>query len=460
MLLLLAIASIGLLLTTAVLGPSKSPVANAQDSIATNQIGSSTVAGNASGKPTKAGKGHLTTPAPTSSATASNLPTATPTASTTAAPSATSTPTATSGPTPNPNPTAAPTPTPTAAPTPTPTAAPTPTPTPAPIAGTHYLSPSGTDAGNCSASPCRTFSYALSSAALPCGQRLLVSGSHATPYVENITTLSISHCTAGAPITVQAASGQDPVIEGLLWLHSPSYWTINDIDVTWNPANTSDEHMVKMEGGVGWHYINSELWGAHSYAALLISDDNGVSPVTWTVADNCIHDTYQSNSTNQDQLIYANPGLGGSGGVITRNLLFNATNGQGIKLGGPSSGSGGADYMSVTYNTVYNTSQGMLVNWQSHDNTISRNIIDKVNLSLSSVYGDIRGYDVSGLRNVASNNVGYEAASLIYNDPGYVGVQDGGGNIFPLSPQWGSTGSCSGFHPLNATAAAYGRWAP
>jgi hypothetical protein len=169
--------------------------------------------------------------------------------------------------------------------------------------------------------------------------------------VENVTTISISHCTAGAPITVQAVAGQDPVIEGLLWLHSPSYWTINDIDVTWNPANTSDEHMVKMEGGVGWHYINSELWGAHSYAALLISDDNGVSPVTWTVADNCIHDTYQSNSTNQDQLIYANPGLGGSGGVVTRNLLFNATNGQGLKLGGPSSGSGGADYISVTYNT-------------------------------------------------------------------------------------------------------------
>ncbi len=322
------------------------------------------------------------------------------------------------------------------------------------------MSPSGTNTGNCTAGPCRTFQYALSSNNLGCGQQLIVSGTHATPYVENITGISISRCSASAPITVQAASGADPVIEGLLWLHSPSYWTINDIDVTWNPANTPDEHMVKMEGGVGWRYINSEIWGAHSYAALLISDDNGSSPVNWSVASNCIHDTFASNSTNQDQLIYANPGLGGSGGVITRNLLFNATNGQAVKLGGPSSGSGGADYVTVSYNTLFNTSQSMLINWQSHDNSVYRNIMDKVNLSLSSAYGNLRGYQLSGLRNVSHDNLGYEAASLIYNDPGYAGVQDGGSSLFPVNPLWASTGSCSGFHPLNTAAQAYGRYAP
>lgn len=46
-----------------------------------------------------------------------------------------------------------------------------------------------------------------------------------------------------------------------------------------------------------------------------------------------IHDTYASNATNQDRLIYVSNALGG---VIERNLLYNSPNRQAIKVGSTS----------------------------------------------------------------------------------------------------------------------------
>src|SRR5262249_24216021 len=147
-------------------------------------------------------------------------------------------------------------------------------------------------------------------------------------YDERVTAVALRAGRADAPITVVAAPGERPVLRGLLWLNNASYWTLSGINVTWSAADGPTDHMVKMVDGVGWVYRDAEIWGAHSFAALLVAG----SPSNWAVVDNYIHDTYATNGLNQDHLIYCNCGSGG--GVIERNLLVDSPNGKAVKLGG------------------------------------------------------------------------------------------------------------------------------
>jgi len=316
---------------------------------------------------------------------------------------------------------------------------------------TYYVSPSGSDSGpGTLSSPWRTVAKAL--ATLRAGDTLYVRGG---TYVESIKSIKISQGTATAPIRVANYPGERPVIQGLLWLQRPSYWTLDGINVTWDSANVSTDHMVKMINGVGWTIKNSEIWGAHSYAGLLVAGTVTGEPANWTVSSNCIHDTYPSNNPNQDQLIYANTDMTAGAGLIERNILFNATNGMGVKLGGADVNVGGAVYVTMRNNTIYNTSQNSLVSWRSHDNAISGNIFDLAGTN----YGNIRGYQLTGANNTVSGNIGVNAKQFILNDAGYTGVSDTGGNQFPIDPKFDSVASCAGFHPTNAAASNYGRYA-
>lgn len=315
-----------------------------------------------------------------------------------------------------------------------------------------WVSTTGNDANAGSqTAPWRHLAYALTH--LDPGDTLFVRGG---TYVENITSASVHAGTATAPIRVVAAPGERPVLQGLLWLHSPTYWTFDGLNVTWNPSNTSTEHMVKLTNGTHWTFQNAEVWGAHSFAGILVASSISGQPANWTIRGNCIHDTYASNNTNQDHLIYDNSGPDGVGGVIERNVMFNATNGEGIKFGGPSLTTPGPGNVTVRYNTIYNTAQNVLLAGSSHDQTITLNILDKV----GSNYGNVRGYQLSGTGNVASNNLGYQATTFIKNDSGYTGVANGGGNVFPRDPKFDAVNTCAGFHPQDTTAQAYGRYAP
>ena len=79
----------------------------------------------------------------------------------------------------------------------------------------------------------------------------------------------------------------------------------------------------------------SEIWGAHSTSGLQIDDGPRNNLGRWVVNRNCIHDTFATNGPNQDHNVYvadmsASPS---PHGVIAHNILFNAENGRGIKLG-------------------------------------------------------------------------------------------------------------------------------
>ena len=313
----------------------------------------------------------------------------------------------------------------------------------------YVVSTGGSDAnsGNASA-PWRTFTRALP--ALRPGDALYARGG---TYRERLDP-TLAPASSGDAILVAAYPGERPVIQGVLWLHSPDYWTFDGINVTWDSSTGQpNEHMVKLIDGVGWTFRNGEVWGAHSYAAMLVAGQTAGEPANWNVSDNCIHDTYPTNNANQDQLIYANTDVNAGSGVIEHNLLFNATNGMGVKLGGADVNVGAATRVTVRYNTIYNTSQNILVSWRSHDNTIDHNLMDLTGTN----YGSVRGYQLTGANNRMSNNFGYAAKMLLFNDAGYLGVQDSGNNSFPVNPQFDNTSSCAGFHPLNPAVAGYGR---
>jgi len=272
-------------------------------------------------------------------------------------------------------------------------------------------------------------------------------------YVERLRRIAIRPATSLAPIVVAAYPGERPIISGLLWLRRPNYWTLDGINVTWNPANSADEHMVKFTNGVGWTFRNSEVWGAHSFAGLLVVGNVPGEPSNWTLSGNCVHDTYPSNGTNQDHNIYLNTGLASGPGVIERNIIFNASNGENIKIGSPGIDAGGSSNVSVRYNTMYNAAQNILVGRSSHDNHIYNNILGK------AAKANIRGFKLTGMNNTALDNLGVGGSVFIHNDANYTGVTDMGGNELLSQLQFDGVTSCGGFHPSSVGTETRGRYA-
>lgn len=281
-------------------------------------------------------------------------------------------------------------------------------------------------------------------------------------YNERIISATLRQGTVSARILLTSYPGENAVIKGLLWLRRPSYWDINRLKVNWdNVTGRPGEHMVKITSGIGWTIKNCEFSGAKSYACLYITANSSWpgEPNNWIVSHNAIHDTYKTNSTNQDHLIYCNPGITPTNGIIERNLLWNAVNGDGVKLGGSSSTSGGCNGVQVKYNTIYNTSMNVRAVWKASNNVIEYNILQRTKPGTAPFqYGNIRGYQIStDNSNVAKNNFCFESKMAIDNYDGGKGVMDGGGNLWPVNPQFDSIG-VNGFHPQNTQAQAYGRY--
>lgn len=251
----------------------------------------------------------------------------------------------------------------------------------------------------------------------------------------NVGKLTLSK--AGAVIV--AVTGERPIISGQVVISGATI-TLDGINVTWNTSLTAADHLVKIQAN-GVVLKNGEIWGAHSFAGLLIT--NGASG--WLVQNMYIHDTYKSNSTNQDHLVYVN---NASNGTIERCLFVTSTNGRGIKLGPPSAGSGGPSTIYIRYNTFYNNTgpSNIQLSYGTKNVQIYRNILQK------SSEGNITGYNLTGTGNKAYDNIGWESLGVLSGG----GIQDAGGNLF-TNPGLDLSGSYSSTNlSINAN---YGRYA-
>jgi hypothetical protein len=285
-------------------------------------------------------------------------------------------------------------------------------------AETYYVSPKGDDKGAGDAkNPWRTLRHGLTS--LQPGDILLVRGGEYLEILGAQSQIDIAPGTKANPITVRAYPGERPVLRGLLWLTQPSYWTLDGINVTWQDGQSSRSHMVKLTNGIGWTFKNAEVWGAHSYANILVAGTKKNEPDQWLISGCDIHDTYASNKKNQDHLIYVNTGLDAGSGVIEGNKLKNAPNGNGVKLGGAGETSGTVN-VTVRNNNITDCAQGILVAWRSRNNRICNNYFDRVGKN----YGFIRGFELTGEGNEAYDNTGGSAKHFVLNDPGFRGLAD------------------------------------
>lgn len=326
----------------------------------------------------------------------------------------------------------------------------------------HVLATDGDDGGPGTAErPWRTLGHALRQ--LEPGDTLTVRGG---TYREDLSGLPhLTPATPRAPITVRAAAGERPVVQGLLAIRGASYWTFDGINVTWDPqVGGSTSEMLKLMDGVGWTYRNAEVWGARSRAGVYVGSNIAGEPRDWRVEDNCIHDTLTANpGAYEDHNIYVQNGRGAGRGVIERNVVFNAPNGKNIKLGAGSPGVGEASNVAVRYNTLFNATENVLVAFDAHDITLERNLVGPINVDRSD-YPNIRGYANTGSGVVARDNLFFGAPEFIRNTaansttPVDYGVGDGGGNRRG-DPRFDSA-SCGGFAPRERGAFAFGARSP
>ena len=312
------------------------------------------------------------------------------------------------------------------------------------ITGDDYtVSPSGNDDADGSAQrPWRTLGHAL--AQLEPGDRLTVGDGQ---YDENID-LKVRPGRADEPVRVVAAAGARPVVVGLLWLADLSYWQVSGINVTWDDSNTSDQHMVKLTDGRSWRFADAEIWGAKSFAGLLVDGQ----PEDFTLSGLFVHDTHPANDTNQDHLIYLNSGTGG--GVIERSVLAHSANGRAIKIGGADSSSDPVGNITVRYVTMVDN-RGPSNVQLAYDTS---NVLIENNLMVGAAEGrnNITTFDLDGEGNVVRNNLGWESTGVLDDA---AGLADGGGNV-RLDPELSGRRSDEPYRPNNPEARAYGRWAP
>jgi hypothetical protein len=316
--------------------------------------------------------------------------------------------------------------------------------TTAPKSPPFFVAPRGRDSNpGTRRRPFGTLAHALRK--LRAGDRLYVRGGI---YHERVK-VSVAPGRGRARVLVSNFAHERPVVKGQLWIGDPSYWTIRGISVTWAKGNP-DEPMARVYGGTGWRLTGAEIWGAHSTSGLHIDDGPRNNLGSWTVTGNCVHDTYPTNGQNQDHNIYVDDMSSSPNprGVIARNLMFNAVNGRGIKLG-PGDSTGGAFNVTLSYNTIFNSAQNVGVSRDSSGVRIYRNILVK------ATEANVLGFELEGHHNLVRDNVGAEAPSFLANTGSHRPLVDGGGNLHPGRLDFDSIG-CRGLHSGLTGYGAYG----
>lgn len=305
------------------------------------------------------------------------------------------------------------------------------------IATDVVVSPAGDDrnVGSLS-SPVRTLRRGL--AMVRPGSTLLVRGG---TYRERIHDVNLAPGRAEAPIRVKAYPGERVVVKGLLWLHDADFWSIEGINVTWDAErNGSSEHMVKLDGGSGWSFTGAEVWGARSYAAILVT--GGAS--NWRLAGLRVHDTAGVHEANQDHLIYLNGPV--SNGVVERSLLYGSPNGRAIKLSGTARGT------IIRFNTMADN-RGP-TNVQLSGPVSGSRIYYNILVRPDAGEANVRTYQLSGGDNFAARNVGWLSTEVVETATGL----SESGNLM-LDPKFADPAR-KDFTPLDPRAAAYGYLAP
>jgi hypothetical protein len=337
------------------------------------------------------------------------------------------------------------------------------TPTPVAAAGrTLYVSTTGRDFNpdgwstppNSIATPWLTIQRTMRRA-LP-GDTIVVRGG---TYTE-IAGWGIVPATGSAPIRVQNYPGERVVLKGVLQMDNADYWIVRGINVTRDPALGRKEMLVKFAGGTGWQFLDAEVWGTNGVSNVMVTrSTNHGAPSNYRIAGNCIHDNNAvGDPVQNDHNLYLMPGFDAGPGLIERNIFFNAENGAHIKAAGSSSSTGAAN-VTIRYNTMVRGRVGIVVAYGSHHNTMTRNLIGAQAALDTPPYSiAIRGYRITGQANASSSVAVWGYRLSVASEDSTYPIRSS--NVARVNPGFDSTLRCSGFHPSDATARTFGRYAP
>ena len=231
--------------------------------------------------------------------------------------------------------------------------------------------------------------------------------------------------------------GNDPSSPDFFRPKNTDHWTFNGINVTWDATNNaSNQHMVKLTHGTGWTWKNAELWGAKSFAAMLIAGDAR----NYTIAGNYIHDTAATNGINQDHLLYVNT-TGTGGGRIHHNLLVGCPNGRAVKVG---AGSSTYDWdvrnIEIDHNTMFDNQgpSNIQLAFDAFNIHIHHNIMVRSGLTGNNITrrNAVTAHQLTGTGSLVEHNLHYETGGITDNDPGITVTTTN----TTRDPQWTGTG--------------------
>lgn len=303
-------------------------------------------------------------------------------------------------------------------------------------AATFHVTPGGTGDGSATA-PWGSLEQAFES--LDAGDTLVV---HGGVYRERITSAGVADGTGTAPITVTAAPGESPVLQGALWLRDADHWHVSGLNVTWGPdTGRSSDHMVKLEGGRGWSFTDAEVWGSRGYSAILVSGD----AVDWSLRRLYVHDTHATHSKNQDNLITVSGNA--HAGSIQNNVLTESPNGRAVAVGSSREWEQDPHGISIRYNTMVDNRGPASVElaYQTRKVDVSRNIM----VGAAAGRANVTRWKLDGRENSVRNNIGWDSLRVVTRKQ-----VDERGNLHE-DPMLAAPAS-GDFRPLRGLAQGYG----
>ena len=219
-----------------------------------------------------------------------------------------------------------------------------------------------------------------------------------------------------------------------------------------------------MSGGLGWQVIYSEFFGARQTKAMtnvLIAGSGGY-PSHFMFAYNRVHDAALVTRGSDHNVYLMFHGAPGSGGVVTRNAIWNAPYGENIKIGdGGTYNSPGPWGLTVTFNTLFGGGRQILLHGNVRNNVIAGNLLVRATQPFTSNprTTEIYIHDVTGTGNVFHHNYAFAATMFTY-DPAHAATYLTGNRMYndAAHDPWIGTNAGRPLYAANPLAMPYGAY--
>ena len=255
-----------------------------------------------------------------------------------------------------------------------------------------------------------------------------------------------------------ALPGERAVLKGAVWLRRPDHWSINGLNVTWDRGLPNPPRfMVKVTGGVGWEWNNSEIWGSRGSANMFVSGFGKSEPSGWSLTGDCFHGLSAATDAKRATNLVLGEMAHAGRGSVTRNLIYNDEGQDNLAVGSESAAPGDID---IRYNTIYGGRVAVNLRGGSRHIRIVRNVMGG-----TSSYVLVRFDGKRSPHTVLRQNLGVispegaPGARRMMRPDTDAAIGGRGNVVSDQEPGFPDPGSCRGFHTKVPAFAPYGRYA-